>query len=315
MHKLSKFILLPLAYMTLFACQETGVLELGYEKDLIPEGIALSTDGKKIYLSSILKNKIIEFNTETGLARDFISPGQYGYKSGVGLTVKDTVLFALGSSLKDGSWSSILLALDLRNGDLLHRFMINDTTSHLMNDLAIDAENGIYISDTMRHLVYKLDYPQGEITVFLESDQIYYPNGIALSDDGKRLFVDSYASGLRIVDLQTKQILNPPDTTLVGFDGLKYHNGDLYAIRNAGDDDGKHGLLKLDLNTDQDRIEGMQPLLMAHEKMDVPTTFAIYGDMAYILANSQLRNLNQEAKQIIDSTKLTNTYIIKYPLN
>ncbi|MGB5818896.1 MAG: SMP-30/gluconolactonase/LRE family protein [Saonia sp.] len=308
--------ILPLLYFFIvFACYtQTEVIAIEYDSTLIPEGIAIDEKEEKIYLSSIHQKKIIETTIASGESKDFISSGEHYYKSGVGITVKDNHLFALGSEKKNKIWSSILLVFDLNDGSLMHTYQIKDTTSHLMNDLAISEKNEIFISDTEKHCVYKLNYPEGNIEVFLKDEQIQYPNGIAISDDGTKLFVDSWSSGLRIVDIRTKHILNSKHMITKGIDGLKYYKGNLYAIINAGEKE-NHGLLKIELSKNEESITATTPLLMNHEKMNIPTTFAIGKEHIYMLANSQIDNLNQDTNQIIDKEKLTHTFVLKYKIN
>jgi len=48
--------------------------------------------------------------------------------------------------------------------------------------------------------------------------------------------------------------------------------------------------------------------------MNIPTTIDIVDGYAYILANSQLDNLDQDKNEIIDPENLTNTYVLKVKL-
>lgn len=295
---------------------QTDVLEITYDKALIPEGIAVDPKEGKLYLSSILRKKIVETDLASGKSTDFIGSGAYGYKPGIGITIKNRRLFALGSEKKNGSWSSILLVLDLEDGSLIHSYMLNETGNHLMNDLAISTSGQIFITDTERHRVYKLDYPDGSLSIFLDDAQIQYPNGIAISEDNTKLFVDSWSHGIRVVDIKSGEILNDKHegTTQIGIDGLKYHAGHLYAIRNGAESEG-HGLIKIQLSENEETIEGITPLLVGHENMNLPTTLAIAEGYIYVLANSQLDNLDQDTYTIIDEDKLTPTYILKYKID
>ncbi|MEK6153578.1 SMP-30/gluconolactonase/LRE family protein [Flavobacteriaceae bacterium 3-367] len=294
---------------------QAEVLEISYDKALIPEGIAVDSKQGKLYLSSIHRRKIVETDLASGKSIDFIGSGAYGYKPGIGITVKDHRLFALGSEKKNDSWSSILLVLDLEDGSLLHSYKLNEEGNHLMNDLAISRSGQIFITDTERHRVYKLDYPDGSLSVFLDDAQIQYPNGIAISEDNTKLFVDSWSHGIRVVDIKTGEILNGKHegTTKIGLDGLKYHAGHLYAIRNGGEKEA-HGLIKIPLSENEQTVGGIIPLLVGHEKMNLPTTLAIAEGHIYVLANSQLDNLNQDTYTVIDEAKLTPTYILKYKI-
>ena len=60
-----------------------------------------------------------------------------------------------------------------------------------------------------------------------------------------------------------------------------------------------------------EKIIETHPILLNHKSFNVPTTIDIDKNYIYILANSQMDNLNQEKMSIIDKSKLTKTYIIK----
>jgi hypothetical protein len=62
------------------------------------------------------------------------------------------------------------------------------------------------------------------------------------------------------------------------------------------------------------KIDRVVRLLMNDSLMNVPTTIEIFDSTIYILANSQMGNLNQDNNTIIDRNLLTDTYIIKYDL-
>lgn len=298
------------------ACGNPKLIEIHYEKDLIPEGIAINPSTQTIYLSSVHQHKIVAYNLLTDTAKDFISSGESGYGVGVGMIAKDGKLFTLSSQKINGNNHSVLLVFDIENAELLHKYELKDTASHFMNDLAISSNNQIYITDTEIHRIYRLDYPNGELVVFLENEQIQYPNGIAINNDDSKLFIDSWTAGVRIVDVETKAILNKKDKrlTTIGIDGLKYFEGYLYGIRNSGDDKKQHGLIQVQLNKTETAILEINPILVGHEKMDIPTTFCINNGQALIIANSQMDNLNQEANEIINLANLTNTFILKYKL-
>lgn len=69
------------------------------------------------------------------------------------------------------------------------------------NDLAIDAEGGIYVTDSVRHRG-KVFYigENGDEKLLVEG--LDYPNGIAISNDGERLFIaESYTNRILVVEL------------------------------------------------------------------------------------------------------------------
>ena len=257
----------------------------------------------------------MEFDLISGEVRDLISTNEFGYKHGIGLEIKDDLLFALSSETTAGKSSSLLLVYDLNKDRFLKSFRLQDTVSHFMNDLAISDTYQVYITDTERHMVYKLDYPDGEIAPYIQEASIQHPNGIAISDELGYLFVDSWSEGMRIVDLADEKVINPKysDTDkMVAVDGLKYHDGHLYGISNGSRDKDKHAFVKIKLAQYKKDIDTVINLVLAHPQMDIPTTFCIDEGHAYILANSQLDKLDQTNNKIINADSLAETYIIRF---
>ena len=310
--------LILLILIGLIACATIPeIIEIEFEKNIIPEGIAMDFTSKKIYLSSVHQHKIIEYDLYNKKAENFIESGDFGYGIGVGLMVKDGRLFALCSKQKNGLTQSSLHVFQIADKIILHSYTFQDSLSYFMNDLAISRTNQIYISDTERHRIYHLDYPNGEIKIFKEDPQIQYPNGITISDDGTKLFVDSWTNGIRIIDISTNQIINTRNvaSSEIGIDGLKYYNGHLYAIKNGSKDKSQHGLIKIALNESETDIQKISPLLLDHQYFNIPTTFCIHQGEIFMIANSQMDNLNQETNVIIAPEKLTNTIILRHKLN
>ena len=96
----------------------------------------------------------------------------------------------------------------------------------------------------------------------------------------------------------------------VGLDGIKYNNGKIYAIRNADKSIEKHKLMVISLTDNEEDIKKVDVLIEKHPLFNVPTTLDISDSYIYMIANSQMDNLNQLTNTIIDSTILTNTYIL-----
>jgi hypothetical protein len=68
------------------------------------------------------------------------------------------------------------------------------------------------------------------------------------------------------------------------------------------------------LSPEENAIIASEAILVNHPTMNMPTTFSIVDGTAFIIANSQLPNLNQENNTIIDPKELTNTFILKVKL-
>lgn len=293
----------------------TQLLELDIAPDSIPEGIAVHPETGDIYVSSVHLDKITRSAPEGRNGVDVIRSGEYGYTAGVGMEVFQNSLLALGSDNRKKK--SLLLQIGLSNDLLVNRFTLPDSIPNYFNDLAMDNDMNAYITDTEFHKIYKFDSKRAAITLYMENEQIQHPNGITISADGSKLFIDSYLSGIRIVDIQSGQILNGPHPPSAGkgIDGLKYYQNKLYAVLNgAGMDYSAHGLYEFQLSSNEETIVSAAPVAINHPKMDIPTTVDIVDDTAYLLLNSQLENLDQATHEIIARTKLTKTYVLKIDL-
>jgi len=294
---------------------EVRVLEVA--KTLMPEGIAIDPATGRAYLGSVPHRKIVRVDLASGATADLIDSARYGYRLGLGMTVDDGRLFAVSSETVDGRSASTIVVVDVANGELLQSYTLADTAaSHYMNDIVVGPNDVAYITDTEGHKVFRVQYPDGDLEVFLTDEHLRHPNGITISDDGRTLFVDSYGGGVRCVSLPDGEILNPPHaaTSKIGFDGLKFHKGNLYALRNGGKDKTLHGLYRFGLKEDMTDLTEVTPVLTGHPTFYLPTTMAIYENQAYFVTNTQLDQFDEPADTIVGRDTLDPVLLMRYPL-
>jgi hypothetical protein len=85
-------------------------------------------------------------------------------------------------SYKDKLWVADideLIAVDVAKGAISKRVKING--AKFLNDVAIDNDGILYVSDTFGQKIYKVT--DGKPAVFVESDELEYPNGVLVHDD------------------------------------------------------------------------------------------------------------------------------------
>ncbi len=143
---------------------------------------------------------------------------------------------------------------------------------------------------------------------------IEYPNGIAISPDDRFLFVTS-RQGLKRVTLRGLAVelmpMPPGPFTSTGLDGIAFFKGSIIAVQNGT---GRAKILRYDLSRTLERIERIELLDMENGNFAIPTTLTIADGCLYVVANSQLLNLDQKKLAIIAPDLLSASVILKYKL-
>lgn len=284
--------------------KESGEVELEFEMDLIPEGIAFDKKRNCIYLNSLKHQKIVSYNLTTGTHQTLIESGKYGYLPGFGMIVKEDTLYALGNSLQQDDKRSILLMLDLNSGDYIDSYTPTDANKMYLNDLVVSSDDIIYITDSESNKVFKIQRPHKAVEVFLDNEAVSHCNGISISADNSKLYLAS-EKGIGIIDIANQTILNQLHTDFSGNDGLKYKDGYLLGLVNIWQSDpSKNGIFKYDLNPAGDSITNKVKILSFDEGFKIPTTFDHKGEEVFFIKNTQLGNFEEETRTILDEKQL-----------
>jgi len=308
-----KFLIAFLISLYLISCQKKDleIINLHFQKDLIPEGIAIDPANLTIFLNSLHRDKIVTSNIDGTNPKDFIQSNQYGYLSGFGMLIKGDTLFALGNSLSKITSKSVLLLLNKNTGSFIKSYSPTDTTFKYLNDLAVCKNGDIYITDSETNRIYTIEHSEDSLKVYIESDEIKYSNGIAVSDDNKHLYLASYEKGIRVVDLATKQIINNSNPEYTGIDGMKFYRNSLIAMLNAKAKHEERGVYRFILNQEEDSIIKKEKIISFSDSTHIPTTFAIVDGYIYFNMNSQIDKLEVRNNSITDQDKLQDYKLMK----
>ncbi|MBN2349099.1 MAG: hypothetical protein JXJ22_09695 [Bacteroidales bacterium] len=131
-----------------------------------------------------------------------------------------------------------LTQIDIKKAKIEKRFPID--YPGFPNDVTVDSEGNVYISDSGNKTIYKLN--NGKVELWLESEELRGINGI-LSDNDK-LIVGAGDNYLKFVDIQTKEIQNIAFMGEGAIDGIKkcgddylvsHFQGNLYLVKKTGD--------------------------------------------------------------------------------
>ena len=133
-----------------------------------------------------------------------------------------------------------LVEIDIDNGKIMKRF--NAPGSVFLNDVVLDNQGNIYVSDTITNTIYKLDGNNNNnassLQAWLQSSQLSGPNGLHVDNTKNKLIVASLGAmtkpgaGIKVVDLKTKTIttLGKEGTTspFGGLDGIESDTSDTH---------------------------------------------------------------------------------------
>jgi len=320
LHLLMKNIsLLAIFCLLIASCGQDNNNKIAYrisEKDLIPEGITYSSTTNSFYLSSIYKTKIVQINAETGEFKDFFPSGLLDI-SFLGLFVDETRnhLWACGNMTRNGETVSMISKFSLNSGKLIKTFSYADTVANTYNDLTEDEKGNIYFTDSDGQCVYKIDNQTDSISIFVDGTEISHPNGITISPDNKFLYVASNKKGIRVLDVEKREIIGEPDSSMnsTGIDGLKYYKNSLIGIQNEVKTRSEVKIVQYFLDETGTKIIERKIIDQGNPHFDIPTTFTIVKNHLYCLANSQLWNIDSNNK-IVNPDELNDVLILKYEL-
>jgi len=290
------------------SAQKTELIEMPFEQDLFPEGIAIDSSTKTVYLNSLKNKKIVSSSIDGNNPKTFLKTDEHNYSSGFGMTIKGDTLYALGNSLSGNANKSILLLLQLSTGDLIDSYSINNSDFRYLNDLAVSSNNEIFITDSQSNKIYRIQRPNKVMEVYLDSGEISRSNGIAISNDDEYLYLAS-TNGICVVETASKRLINKPKEKYSGVDGLKFYDNNLFAIVNAWSDNSQNGLFKFTLNKAGTEILEKEKIIDFEEGFKIPTTFDILDGNIYFIINTHLDNF--DGQKILDLKKLEPYKLLK----
>lgn len=139
-----------------------------------------------------------------------------------GLQIKDDKLYVTDNTR--------LVEINIDENRVSRRMKIED--SQFLNDITIDAEGNLYISDSGKSGIYKMS-ASGEISEWLQTEELEYPNGLLVVDD--KIYVAAWGQdgggNVLKVDLAEKNIEKVSSEGIGNLDGIqKLENSQAFYI-------------------------------------------------------------------------------------
>jgi len=298
------------------------------EKDLIPEGIAYDPLDQVFFLSSLHKRKIVRVRPRTAnqpaIVEDFTSQGQDGLYSTLGMKVdaERRVLWVCSAAesfmmrySEADAGKAALFKYDLSTRRLIRKYEIGPNPPHLLNDLALNAEGDVFITDIASGEIFTVLHDKDVLEVFIPSGRFTAPNGIAISSEGGKLFISDMPFGVYAVDVKTKLSARLPQSVGIspsGSDGLYFYKNSLIGIVNiVSEREGRVARFYLDDSAES--ITRGAVLDCNHPVYQWPTTGVVVGDSLFYIANSQYGSFDNEHRTFPQS-KLRKVVVMKLKL-
>ncbi len=189
------------------------------------------------------------------------------------------------SSEMDGT--AALAEIDLASGAIRRVLPVErragDVQSHVLGDLALAEDGTVWVTDSGGITLWRLAPGGQALEPWVESDEFLSMQGIVLN--GGVAVVADHAGGLLRVDLANRKVRRleaPPDTTLIGLDGLTLTpDGHILAIQNGLR---PSRVLRIELEGEAESIAAVKVLESGHITMAAPSLgcLATDGDFFYI---------------------------------
>lgn len=298
------------------------------EKDLIPEGIAYDPVDGTFFLSSLHKRKIVRVKPrqhgQPPIVEDFTGEGQDGLYSTLGMKVDASrrILWVCSSAeafmkgyKESDAGQAALFKYDLVTGKLLGKYQPGMTSPHLLNDVALNAQGDVFVTDTATGEIFTVAHDKDEMEVFIPAGMFDSPNGIDISGDGQRLFISDIPLGVYVLDLKTKRskrLAQPVGISPNGSDGLYFYNNSLIGILNIVSDRASR-VTRFYLNSAGDAVARAEVVDCDHPLYQWPTTGVVAGDSFYYIANSQF-GMFDSARAAFPEDGLRKVFVMKIKL-
>ena len=271
------------------------------DKDLIPEGLAWDRNREVFYLGSLHRKKIVQIDL-LSRASDFLRPEAERFLPilGIRMDPSDGTLWADTWEEKTGASQSEILHI-AADGRVVARFAPARGEQHGFNDLVVRKAGDIFTTDSLANQVFRLDPASRAFSPLHLHRELFYPNGIALADDDRTIFIADSLGVLKYdtVSATSSDVAPGPHNTLAGADGLYWYRSSLIAIQNGI---GAPRIAAHKLARDEASVSKVTILEFRTPFLALPTTGAIRGSDFYFIANSQIDNLN--GGKILDVTLL-----------
>ena len=287
------------------------------EKELHPEGLEFLSKSNLWLSSSIRKRKIVSFDSKTGTCTDWFSDDQLYAVFSIKKDINEQFLWVVTAAIPEMErFSAVLegkaavLKIDIKTKKVVQRFEMEG--NHVFGDLYVTKTNEVYVSDSNKPIIYKIQNDVMTEWISLENEA-YNLQGITMNTDESKLFVADYLKGISVISLKDKshQWLSFPNGTIgKGIDGLCFYKSSLITVQNGVK---PIRLVQFNLNEEQNTITGFRIIDHNRSEFNEPALATIVKNKLYFFANSPWQAYDKDGN--LDGSKIENPMLFATQLD
>jgi len=284
-------------------------LQIG-DTDVHPEGIAYDPARDRFFISDIRNGSIYTVNRDGTEPEALLDLAFRGYWSAMGMQVDPSNpnrLWVATSAMPEFSGydstmagRSAILAVNLNSLEIERSSSLEG--QHLFGDLAAASDGTVYITDSRNPVIYRIEPGTSSgLEVFMEKDEWWNLQGLALNSLETILYVSDYIMGVYKLDLQSLEaepLLDEENARTRGADGLGLLGNRLIFLQN-GTLPKRVGSIRLN-----EAGNGIAETLEYHDRalpeLDEPTLGVAVEGVFYYIANSPWAHYDRDLQPLLN---------------
>lgn len=258
------------------------------------EAIAWDPSRKRLLLGGLRDGGIV-FLGDDGRPEPFVSGEKAGLWSVFALAVDaangklwvaSTALPVFAGLRPEQAGISGVFRFDLEKGAFEHRFLLPPQAGAAITALAVGARGEVYAADGLNGTVYIVD--GAGMRPFLGGAGFRDLRALAVSGDGRRLYLADYDAGVFVVDLvqgKAQPLAVPSQLSLDGIESMQWWKDHLVLIQSGTAPALR--VMRAKLDESGLRVAQIQPLEANRPAFERLGGSAVAGDALFLVANSR----------------------------
>lgn len=257
----------------------------------IVEGLAFDPRTKRLFAGTVVDGELL---VREGLAwRRVPLEGPVGGLFGMAVDARHRLLWMTsGAAQQVADPARVfrgLIAVDLDRLAVARRVPLpaGGEAAGSPGDLVVAGDGTVYVSNAENGAIHVCRPGCGRLADLVPQGRFRNPQGLALSRNGRLLYVADYGYGLAVIDLRhggIERVTAEGPAMLDGIDGLVRYGDDLIAVQNGAN---PRRIIRLGMGSKGRVVRSLHVLERANPDWGEPTLATIAGKRLFFVADGQ----------------------------